>query len=75
MTAEIDKDTLEALKKGAAWYKLHREHVNGILDDYVLVCSADNRRVKPSGSNLHQPDLWLAFHWRWFFREASKWLP
>lgn len=74
MTEKIDEDTRQALLKGQAWYERHQEFVDRKL-------TRGNYRgqwepgVKPSGSDLHRPELWLDFHWRWFFKEKAKWLP
>jgi len=75
MTNKIDEDTRQALLNGQAWYNAHREHVRGILESRILVRNTKANAIKPSGSDLHRPELWLDFHWRWFFKEKAKWLP
>jgi len=72
MTDKIDEDTRQALLKGQAWYERHKDHVimHGGMREWLKISP-----IKPSGSDLHRPELWLDFHWRWFFKEKAKWLP
>jgi len=76
MTDKIDEDTRQALLRGQAWHERHRECVRRMLEDHVLWFgrNTDASCIKPSGSDLHRPELWLDFHWRWFFKEKAKWL-
>lgn len=81
MVEKIDEDTRQALLKGDAWYERHRDfvHRNRISEREIWLDMIGEKVkgdcVKPSGSDLHRPDLWLDFHWRWFFKEKAKWLP
>lgn len=63
-------DMEQVLDRGEAWYREHRTHVQKLLKN-----AFDSRNpvsIKPTGSDLHRPELWKTIHWRWFFEQRPQ---
>lgn len=60
----------QALDRGEAWYREHRDHVRRLLKN--AFDSRNPAAVKPTGSDLIRPELWKTIHWRWFLEQRPQ---
>jgi hypothetical protein len=51
--------------KGLLWFNDHREHVNRLLRKAEVA-------YEPTGSDVLNPALWKAEHWKWFFQQLKE---
>lgn len=65
---DLDRaEVAELIANGESFLDKHDKHVNNLVID-----SGPSVAVAPSGSDLFNPELWKAIHWRWFLNGRNE---